>query len=362
MPRPIAFYAPLKAPDHPVPSGDRLMARLLMRALGGPVALASDLRAYLPDQNDAAALRTVRDTAEAETERLDRDWREGGPPAAWVCYHPYYKAPDLIGPTICERFGVPYVTVETSLSARRGVGIWAVTQAAVLAGVRLATLNVCLTARDRDGIGEAAPQARTARLAPFVDAAPFLRLTPAPGAGCLVTVAMMRPGDKARSFAILAEALSRLTDLPWTLTIIGDGPERAATEDLFRPLAPRVAFTGACHRSKIAGALSTACLYLWPGEGEAYGLAYLEAQAAGVPVVAMAAAGVPEVVAQGRTGTLTPPGDAEAYAGAIRHLLTDDAARASLAAGARANVMAHHDIGAATRRLRELLRPIMEGR
>jgi hypothetical protein len=49
MTRPVAFYAPMKPPDHPTPSGDRRMARALLRALGRtgrPVELASRLRSY----------------------------------------------------------------------------------------------------------------------------------------------------------------------------------------------------------------------------------------------------------------------------------------------------------------------------
>jgi hypothetical protein len=49
MTAPVAFYAPLKPPDHPVPSGDRRMARALIAALtlaGCPVELASRLRSY----------------------------------------------------------------------------------------------------------------------------------------------------------------------------------------------------------------------------------------------------------------------------------------------------------------------------
>ena len=54
--------------------------------------------------------------------------------------------------------------------------------------------------------------------------------------------------------------------------------------------------------------------YVWPGTGEAYGIAYMEAQAAGLPVVAQKTAGVPEVVKDGVTGTLTAAGDASAFA------------------------------------------------
>ena len=58
----IAFYAPLKAPDHPVPSGDRRMAGLLMaalRAAGHDVMLASRLRSY-EGQGDAVSQAEIR--------------------------------------------------------------------------------------------------------------------------------------------------------------------------------------------------------------------------------------------------------------------------------------------------------------
>ena len=62
-------------------------------------------------------------------------------------------------------------------------------------------------------------------------------------------------------------------------------------------------------------------LYLWPAINEAYGMAFLEAQAAGLPVVAGRTGGVPAVVADGVTGLLTPIGDAAAFAGAVARLL-----------------------------------------
>lgn len=87
--------------------------------------------------------------------------------------------------------------------------------------------------------------------------------------------------------------------------------------------------------NEIADLLSKASVYVWPGHGEAYGLAYLEAQAAGLPVIAEAVAGVPEVVKSGTTGLLTPENDTAAYAGAIETLLGDDKRREDLARAAR---------------------------
>ena len=62
---------------------------------------------------------------------------------------------------------------------------------------------------------------------------------------------------------------------------------------------------------------AAADLYLWPAINEAYGMAFLEAQAAGLPVIAGRTGGVPAVVAADETGLLTPVGDAHAFAAAV---------------------------------------------
>jgi glycosyltransferase involved in cell wall biosynthesis len=75
----------------------------------------------------------------------------------------------------------------------------------------------------------------------------------------------------------------------------------------------------------------------------------LEAQAAGVPVIAGASGGVPTIVAGDRTGLLTPPGDAAAFAAAVRLLLDDPARRQQMGETARELVAEDHDIGTAAR-------------
>ncbi|TIL52887.1 MAG: glycosyltransferase family 4 protein, partial [Mesorhizobium sp.] len=88
-------------------------------------------------------------------------------------------------------------------------------------------------------------------------------------------------------------------------------------------------------------------IYVWPGYGEAYGVAYLEAQAAGLPVVAQDIAGVPEVVRDGQTGFLTPPGDVAAFASAIERLLARNDERTIMAAEARRFVLEERSLGVA---------------
>jgi len=389
----IACYAPLKSPDHPVPSGDRLMARLLRAALqagGHDVALVSGLRSYCGDPEDRPAAAAIAATAATERHRLaaawqrpatERDrpaterhrlaaaWRQG-PPDVWVCYHPYYKSPDLIGPPLCRAFGVPYVTIETSYSARRNLGVWVASQAAVLDGMNQAAVNICLTARDRAGIAAAAPTARLADLPPFIDAEPFAAApavtAPFPPPHCahdgpvrLITVAMMRAGDKFASYTLLAQALARLTALDWRLTIVGAGAMQAQVRALFGDMHDRVQRAGLCDPAQVAGLLAQSDIYLWPGFGEAYGLAYLEAQAAGLPVVAQNVAGVPEVVTQG-SGLLTPAGDVAAYAAGVAGLIADAGLRRRMGGAARERVLARHSFQAATARLNAILTDVIE--
>jgi glycosyltransferase involved in cell wall biosynthesis len=76
-------------------------------------------------------------------------------------------------------------------------------------------------------------------------------------------------------------------------------------------------------------------LVVHPAGREGLGLAVIEAQAAGVPVVACAAGGVPEIVREGETGLLVPPGDAAALAAAIVALLRNPGRRQAMGEAAR---------------------------
>ncbi|WP_348640103.1 glycosyltransferase family 4 protein [Rhizobium sp. FKY42] len=333
------------------------MARQLIRALtmaGHEVDVVSELRSYsaTPDVAEQFAM-----DAQQEIRRIDTLWADQGKPDLWFCYHPYYKSPDLLGPDLCRRHGIPYVTAESSYSRRRNIGNWALSQEIVLEGLRHAAVNICLTERDRRGILDAAPEARCERLAPFIDVAPFRDLVPQPEQGHLITVAMMREGDKLDSYRALASALQLIKDEDWRLSIIGDGPARAEVEGCFSNFSSsRISFLGQLQPQQIADHLSRAGIYVWPGHGEAYGLAYLEAQAAGVPVIAEETAGVPEVVSHGETGLLTKSSDPEDYANAIRLLVRDDELRSRLAEKARQRAESIHSLEAAAVRLDAILR------
>jgi glycosyltransferase involved in cell wall biosynthesis len=144
--------------------------------------------------------------------------------------------------------------------------------------------------------------------------------------------------------------------IPWQLSLAGAGPREAGVRALFAPFGDRVAFHGLLPPEGVKSVLLAADIFVWPGYGEAYGLAYLEAQASGLPVVAQDTAGVPEVVERGVTGLLSPERDDMAFADAILRLAGDAALRASMGRAARARVAERHSAKAAARQLDGLLR------
>ena len=78
----IAYYAPLKSPDHPVPSGDRQMARMLKAALelaGYTVELASEFRSFSANPTAEAHAAALTE-ADREIARLSALWETGKKP------------------------------------------------------------------------------------------------------------------------------------------------------------------------------------------------------------------------------------------------------------------------------------------
>lgn len=365
----VAFYAPLKPPTHPHPSGDRRMARLLMQALrlsGHTVMLASSFRAY--DRAGDAAMQTgIAAKGAKVAAMLTRRWRKlprGHRPQAWITYHLYHKAPDYLGPAVSAALRIPYVVVEPSVAPKRRDGPWAIGYAAALTAIGQADAALCLNTVDPEFVRPALKRgARLERLRPFLDAAPFARAVPRASkresaTPQLLAVGMFRPGDKLESYRLLAIALQRIADRPWRLAIVGDGQEKRAIQRAFAPLGDRVAFLGEKNLRAMPAIYAASDLYAWPAVREAYGMAMLEAQAAGLPVVAGRGVGVGDVVADGRTGMLVPNDDPAALARAIAALLDAPERRRRMGKTAMTQVRKHHDLAAAAAQLDRTLRRV----
>lgn len=372
----IAFYAPLKSPDHPVPSGDRLLARLLVDALRGAgheVEIAARLRMF-EGRGDANRQSRLAAAGAGLAQRLIRRWQRepSRAPQLWFTYHLYHKAPDAIGPIASQVLRIPYVVAEASFAPKQHDGPWAEGHAAVEAALRAADAIVCLNPADIamvDAVRD--PAAPLLALPPFIDVEDFVAagraaapladaLAPAGDGPRLVTVAMMRPGDKLASYRLLATALARLADRPWHLVVIGDGAARAEVHAAFASFpAQRVRFVGLQPPHAVAALLRTADLFVWPAVAEVLGLAMLEAQACGVPVIAGRRPGSAAMIADGATGVLVPPGDARAFADAVGSLLDDSARRHSLGEAAALHARKHHALSSAAAQLDALFERVL---
>lgn len=106
-------------------------------------------------------------------------------------------------------------------------------------------------------------------------------------------------------------------------------------------LADRAVFPG--FRSDVAGVLAALEIVVHTAEAEPFGRVLIEAMAMGRPIVAFAEGGVPEIVADGETGILVPPGDVEAMAEAVKSLLSDPDRRREMGAAGRRRVEACFD-------------------
>lgn len=112
--------------------------------------------------------------------------------------------------------------------------------------------------------------------------------------------------------------------IPSKLLMIGDGPERQATEILARSLCTTMDVRFLGKQEAVEELLAVADVFLMPSESESFGLAALEAMACEVPVVSSNAGGIPEVNIDGVTGYLLNIGDIEGMAVRTMELLNDE--------------------------------------
>jgi glycosyltransferase involved in cell wall biosynthesis len=142
-------------------------------------------------------------------------------------------------------------------------------------------------------------------------------------------------GDLLRALDLLQHVRGDL--VTW---IAGDGPDRAALEDLARAfrLGGRVRFLG--HRDDVPRLLAAADLLVLPSRYEGLPNVVLEAMQFGKPVVATAAPGTTEVVVDGETGLLVPVGRPPALAQAIRTVIDDPELARRLGEAGRARIEA----------------------
>ncbi len=143
-----------------------------------------------------------------------------------------------------------------------------------------------------------------------------------------------------KGHAVLLEALGHLKDRSWRLACAGStGRDPACATALRRQiqragLDDRVALLGELDDPALQAAYARADAFVLASYYEGYGMAFAEALAHGLPIVATAGGATAQTVPEG-AGLLVPPGDTEALSGALRRLIDDAPLRARLRAGAR---------------------------
>ena len=368
----IAFYAPLKPPDHPVPSGDRRVARPAARCAcaspGIEPFVASRLRSYDGHGDPARQARLAGIGAAASPGGCSGAGGATRRPRP-ICGSPITSITRRrtgSGRRSARRSAFPMSSPRRRSAPKRVGGAWDIGQRAVERALRRADAVLGLNPADRDCVLPLLrdPE-RWIAFPPFLDARSYAA-APRPHPSAIAPPD--RGGDDAagRQARLLSPARRRARDAVRSRLVArycrrrrsarrgrGGAGRRSArgsagaarsTRRQWPPLSPRpTCLSGRrstrrsawrCSKRRRAGCRS------WPGR-------------------AAASCGI---VADGKTGLLVPPGDPVAFAAALRPLIRDSGRRAAMGAAARARVRREHDLPAAAMRLRAILAGLRQKR
>lgn len=349
------------------------MAALALR--GHQIEMPVKLRTY--DRGDASRQQRLETIGGRMSERLIRRFEscDHVPIDLWFTYHLYHKAPDLIGPHVAAALNVPYVVAEASVAGKQRNGKWSRGYESNVQSLRSASLVIGLNPHDKEGVLPClSATTQYVDVPPFIDSRPFAdaarnraairaeladRLKISTDRPWLIAVAMMRQDQKLASYRVLASALATVQE-PWQLLLVGDGPAAATVRDAFRTFGDRVVHYGVALEHETPTLYAACDIYVWPSIKEAWGMALIEAQAAGLAVVAGRSGGVTNVVAEGGSGLLSDEGDIAGLAANIRHLLENPATRSKMRAAALWNVRHRHDLDAGAEALESALQKVLD--
>ncbi|MFQ5923242.1 MAG: glycosyltransferase [Anaerolineales bacterium] len=153
----------------------------------------------------------------------------------------------------------------------------------------------------------------------------------------------------------LVEALERVSreGLPFKCVLAGGGPLRMDTQAKSDALGLQgaISYPGELDRDEVRSLLTEADMFVLASAWEGQPRSVMEAMAAGLPIVATNVNGINELVVDGETGLLVPPGDTAAMASAIAKLLRDQEIRLEMGRRGRLRIEAEYDIRSTTNRL-----------
>ncbi len=366
----ICFYTPFKPLDHIQPSGDLVIASGLFNYLakqGHQIWPVSDFRArwiFWKPWRWPSLLRARR-RAVRHLLRKNTD--------LWLTYHSYYKAPDLLGPSVSGQLKLPYVIFQGiySTKRRRDIRTW---PGYVLNKNTLCAADHVFTNKrvDLRNLARLLPKQRLTYVVPGIDPNDFCfdpqarralrRSWNIESEPVILSAAMFRPDVKTEGLSWVIRSCGQLfrQGLRFQLVIAGDGTEKPRLLRLAETHLPgRTRFLGKLSGKEMRRFYSAGDFFVFPGINESLGMVFLEAQSCGLPVVAFANAGVPEAVWDKKTGVLVPLYDSRSFVGAIESLLIDKKRRRDMGRTAAAYVRQHHDINNNYKKLENVLETIV---
>ena len=204
-----------------------------------------------------------------------------------------------------------------------------------------------------------------------VDPAAFAPGPARTAAGGGLRVACVGSLEEVKGHRFLVEALRRLAGRGVSLEghLVGEGPLRNHLAHQIRSagLEGQVRLRGALPRSQVIGTLADAHMAVQPshptaeGKREGIPVALMEAMAAELPVVASNVSGIPELVDDGVTGILVPPGDTGALADALERLAADPSLRRAMGAAGRRRVQEDFHLGRTADAVLSRIRRLQDG-
>lgn len=270
-----------------------------------------------------------KEEAHSQVDRF-RNMAERRQPMCWVSHGISPDARDPVGPLVCRELGIPYVLVEPILND--GSAAEQLRSTLEAASIIVST-NSAVVQELRNLVGDSV---RLVHLPPFLDLVPYIgsrrirdRHRAAMGSRLRFDVnatwliaggPYSEPGLEAYRF--LARSLSRIVNMDWSLAIVGEGSGRDELVKLFCGFPPgRVNILEGLADDERIALLVSGDLYLWPTLGFVGANSLMEAQAAGMPVIACKGTASVDRVLDNVCGKLAAADNPESFANWISFLL-----------------------------------------
>ncbi|MGH2723318.1 MAG: glycosyltransferase family 4 protein [Actinomycetota bacterium] len=303
-------------------------------------------------RTDAAAVRSLRRVVREWAPDVVQGW--GGEPFRYAVFSARGR------PVVYTRIGLaaPRATSGLRRLGHRRLMLRAARIVAVADAVRRETVGVFGIPADRV---EVIPSARDARAVEATRSRGQTRRSLGLPTEVPVVLSLGSLSEEKDPLAHL-EVVRRARDsVPDAVHVVaGDGPLREAVEEAARATGPSVRFLGPV--TETGNLLGASDVMLLASRSEGMPQVLIEAGMAGVASAAYAVAGVPELIVDGETGLLAPPGDVDALAGAVARLLSDEEARRAMGRLAHERCLAMFDVGVVAPRYLALYEELAAGR